>query len=85
MCLTYAGEDSTKESNEYYVTLCPYAISDIVSHTGEPTADVTICSTAVPKSSSHVYEKILQITKVGFTESEEITEPVKRDISMIMR
>ena len=53
LCLTYAGEDSTKESNEYYVPFCPYAISDIVSHTGEPTADVTICSTAVPKSSSH--------------------------------
>ena len=51
--LTYAGEDSTKESNESYVISCPYAISDIVSHTGEPTADVTICSTAVPKSSSH--------------------------------
>ena len=53
LCLTYAGEDSTKESNESYVISCPYAISDIVSHTGEPTADVTICSTAVPKSSSH--------------------------------
>ena len=53
LCLTYAGEDSTKESNESYVISCPYAISGIVSHTGEPTADVTICSTAVPKSSSH--------------------------------
>ena len=53
LCLTYAGEDSTKESNESHIISCPYAISDIVSHTGEPTADVTICSTAVPKSSSH--------------------------------
>ena len=51
--LIQAIDDSTKESNEYFIPSCPNIISNIVSHTGELMANVTIRSTAVPKSWSH--------------------------------
>ena len=51
--LIQAIDDSTKESKEHFIPSCPNIISDIVSHTGELMANVTIRSTAVPKSASH--------------------------------